>query len=157
MRLAIGFTICFIVVGMLAEYSAFAQQVDRRAAEPDLCSPDGAAEWPLATSCTFAGGAAQLQPSLTLGEPRAAARRRVAASARNSATSRRDVPELRLAPALHANVPSPDVVVKPAASGEVLNLEGLVRASRMQIREGTVFLEGDIVGAGDTATLGGGR
>jgi hypothetical protein len=52
------------------------------------------------------------------------------------------LPGLRLQSSPSWQVRSVAVPAKPALTAGELNLDGLVRASRMQLRDGTIFLEG---------------
>ena len=60
--------------------------------------------------------------------------------ARSAAAAK--LPGLRLQSSPSWQVRSVAVPAKPALTAGELNLDGLVRASRMQLRDGTIFLEG---------------
>ncbi|MDP2826798.1 MAG: hypothetical protein Q8O52_29435 [Sulfuritalea sp.] len=54
-----------------------------------------------------------------------------------------EVPTLRPQSSLVVNVPSTEVPKKQTLPDGEINREGIVRARRVQIREGTIVLEGD--------------
>lgn len=136
MRLGMG----FVAAGVVAANSGFAQHVDRHGPVPGLSPPSGLVEWRPVSRPTTAEEVARLQPSATLGKSMPASRKRVAvAPARGLVTDLGETPELRLEP----NLRDAGTVVRPTLPSGDLNPGGLVRASRMRIRDGAVFLEGD--------------
>ena len=140
MRLGIG----FVAAGVVAANSGFAQQVDRHGPIPGLSPPSGLVEWRPVPRPTIAEEVARLQPSVTLGKSMPALRKRAAAApARDAASDIGETPELRLEPNLRGKLPVADTGERPALPSGDLNPGGLVRASRMRIRDGVVFLEGD--------------
>lgn len=140
MRLGMG----FVAAGVVAANSGFAQHVDRHGPIPGLSPPSGPVEWRPAPRLAIAEEVARLQPSVTLGKPMPALRKRVAAPpVREPTTGVGETPELRLEPNLRGNVPVAATGVRPVLPSGDLNPGGLVRASRMRIRDGVVFLEGD--------------
>lgn len=134
----------FVAAGMVAANSGFAQQVDRHGLIPGLTPPSGPVEWRSVPRPAITEEVARLQPSVTLGKPVPALRKRVAAApARESATDFGETSELRLEPDLRGNVPVAATGTRPGLPNGDLNPGGLVRASRMRIRDGAIFLEGD--------------
>ena len=134
----------FVAAGVVAANSGLAQHVDRHGPIPGLSPPSGLVEWRPVRRLAIAEEVARLQPSVTLGKTLPALRKRVAAApARESVTDFGETPELRQEPNLRGNVPIAGTGVRPALPGGDLNPGGLVRASRMRIRDGAVFLESD--------------
>lgn len=139
-RLGIG----FVAAGVVVANSGLAQHVDRHGFIPGLSPPSGPVVWRPASRSAMADEVARLQPSMALGKSLPAMRGRLAAgSARDSATDIGETPELRLEPSLRANVPVAGTGARTALPSGDLNPGGLVRASRMRIRDGAVFLEGE--------------
>lgn len=137
MRLGMG----FVAAGVVAANSGFAQHVDRHGHIPGLSLPSGLVEWRPVSRPATAEEVARLQPSVTLGKSMPASRKRVAAvPARESGSDVGETPELRLEP----NLRGAGAGVRPVLPSGDLNPGGLVRASRMRIRDGAVFLEGDV-------------
>lgn len=137
MRLGMG----FVAAGMFAANSGFAQHVDRHGPVPGLSPPSGLVEWRPVSRPASAEEVVQLQPSVMIGKSMPASRKRVAvAPARGFVTDLGETPELRLEPSLRGA----DTGVRPVLPSGDLNPGGLVRASRMRIRDGAVFLEGDV-------------
>lgn len=140
MRLGMG----FVAAGVVAANGGFAQHVDRHGPIPGLFPPSGLVEWRPVPRPAIAEEVARLQRSVTLGKTRPDLRKRVdVAPARESVIDIGETPELRLEPNLRGNVPIADTGVRPVLPGGDLNPGGLVRASRMRIRDGAIFLEGD--------------
>lgn len=140
MRLGIG----FVAAGVVAANSGFAQQIDRHGPIPGLTPPSGPVEWRPVPRPAIAEEVARLQPSVTLGKPVPALRKRVgAAPVREPTTGVGETPELRLEPNLRGNVPVAATGVRPGLPSGDLNPGDVVRASRMRIRDGAIFLEGD--------------
>jgi hypothetical protein len=130
---------------MVLASRGFAQSVGRGAVEADMPLPGLAGDWPRWRRDSIAEGVAQLQTSGALGKARTVARRQpVLPTNEDSATVSRETSGLRMEPSLRTRLSlTGPAVVAPVAPGQALNLEGLVPASRMQVREGVVFLEGD--------------
>ncbi|MDA8256828.1 MAG: hypothetical protein M0Z99_14535 [Betaproteobacteria bacterium] len=82
----------------------------------------------------------RLQLSVMLGKSKPALRKRVAGE---SVAGFGETHELRLERNLRSNAAIADTGLRPALPSGDLNPGGLVRASRMRIRDGAVFLEGD--------------
>lgn len=134
----------FVAAGVLTANSGFSQQVERHGPVPGLSPPNGPVEWRPASRPMIAEEVARLQPSMTLGKSIPALRKRAAAMpARDAMSDIGETPALRLAPNLGGNEPSAGTGVRPALPSGDLNPGDLVRASRMRIRDGAVFLEGD--------------
>lgn len=140
MRLGMG----FVAAGVVVANSGFAQHVERHGLILGLLPPSGPVVWRPVSRPAISDEVARLQPSVALGKSLPAMRgREVVGSARDSATDFGETPELRLEPSLRANVPITGTGAKPALPSGDLNPGGLVRASRMRIRDGAVFLEGE--------------
>lgn len=140
MRLGMG----FVAAGVVAANSGFAQHVDRHGPIPGLFPPSGLVDWRPVPRSAITEEVARLQPSVTLGKTMPDLRKRVAAApARESVTDFGETPELLLEPNLRGNAAIADTGVSPTLPSGDLNPGGLVRASRMRIRDGAIFLEGD--------------
>jgi len=90
------------------------------------------------------GDPIELRSSVTLGTSRSDARARDKAVpfARRPVVASKSA-DLRLQRSLVANVPSTEVPKQQALPAGELNRDGIVRATRVQIREGMMVLEGD--------------
>lgn len=130
---------------MVLASRGFAQPVDRPVVDSRMPQSGSATVWPGWQRDAIAEGVTQLQSSGMLGKARKLVRSRAAMpSSEGSATVSRETPELRLKPSLRTGQPPAGaMVVTPDVPGQVLNLEGLVPASRMQVRDGVIVLEGD--------------
>lgn len=100
---------------------------------------------------TFANSVAaakrtELRPAAVLAEPGTAMRRRPlveSAPAERKEGVADETPALRLQRSLMVNIPAAGAPAKPTLPGGELNRDGVVRAGRLEIRDGSIFLESD--------------
>lgn len=133
---------------MVLASRGMAQPADRRAIEADTPPAAPAADGTTWRRDGIGPGIARLQPAGALGKPRSVVRGRGQAalpSNEDSAAVSTESFGLRLEPSLRTRLPQAGAaIVTPAVPGQALNLEGLVPASRMQVRDGVIVLEGDV-------------
>lgn len=134
-----------IGAGMALANCGFAEPVDRHVVETDMTRSGVAADWLRWSGRSNPDAPARLRPAATLGKARTTERGQAAAPAdEDSSNSSGDTPELRLESNLRTRLPlAGPAFVPPVLPGQILNQDGLVPASRMQVRDGEIFLEGD--------------
>lgn len=142
LRLAVG-----LIGGVLAASSTFARgDMDSAPASDIALSIAASADLPAGTGRAVTDNPAGLRSSVILRKPRDAVRRRVsvesAPSVRNSVIAG-EVSPLRLKRSLTVKFPSIDASGKRIQPDGEINREGIVPASRIQTRDGAIFLEGD--------------
>jgi hypothetical protein len=129
-------------IGILAAGEGYAQEsaapAGRLPTESSAASAATSGPGPL-------GDGLLLQASPRLGKPSQARARPGAFKSgepKQARSATATLPGLRLQPSPSWQVSSVAVRAKPALTAGELNRDGLVRANRMQLRDGTIFLEG---------------
>jgi hypothetical protein len=134
------------VAAMLVAPDGHAQDLAAPAAPGERSPPELSAASAAISRPAPLGDELPLRASSTLGKPLPARARRSAFEsgepdqARSAAAAK--LPGLRLQSSPSWQLPSVAGRAKPALTAGELNRDGLVRANRMQVRDGTIFLEG---------------
>jgi hypothetical protein len=134
--------------GLVAAGNGIAQDAALSAINREISPSGEAAAYPIAARRNAVDQRSDLRASVTLESLRPSLRSPADIGAelpaRTAAAATVDGPDLRFETNLPASIPSTGTVLNGRLPAGELNLEGLVRASRMLVRNGAIFLEGDV-------------